>query len=208
MLYTNVPFLLLIVFLRKVISRSSLFQSSLLLLDTLVQRKATAGSMSGCARFVIYKHFATTEWKRAFLSAFSRGLLSSTHKRYLVAGVFTVPVSAFLNISTASSICSFMSTTECLPSSMLRVIPRNLWVFPLVMVRAPNFSLKISRSLLITFGSACNILLSFTYHPIVHCDPLITLLAVHLFYRLISRPMPCKVLAYRSYHNRANSMQP
>ena len=87
-------------------------------------------------------------------------------------------------------------------------MPKKSCVSPLLITRYTNFFLIYSRISVTTFGSTCHILLSSTYHTMVHCFPSIILLAVHISYVLILNFKYVKVFAEKLYHNRAYSMHP
>ena len=73
----------------------------------------------------------------------------------------------------------------------------------------PKYSLKkIIKIFVTTFGSMWDILLSSTYHTIVHCFPSIILFTTHLPYGFILKLNPLIFNTYRIYHKRADYMQP
>ena len=116
----------------------------------------------------------------SFFPFSKRGLLSSTHIRFLAEGDDTDPLISSPNISKASYICCFISISSLLSFVMLSFIPKKSCVFPRVIISASNFVLKSSRSSSTTLLSLCDIFLSLTHHPIVHYDPFMTLLTLHL----------------------------
>ena len=81
-------------------------------------------------------------------------------------------------------------------------IPRNSCSSPCVLVMWPNLaSMRCTRSVT-TVASLWEILLSSTYHTMVHCEPLMLALATHRSYGFKTKPKFCRVSRKRRYHNR------
>ena len=104
--------------------------------------------------------------------------------------------------------CSSISISILLSSVVCRFISRKVCFFPLVIVIYPNVFLIIFNRLSLTFLSKWDNLLSYTYHTMVHCFPLIVLLAKYLSYSFNFYPSAFNVCVYKLYHCSANSIQP
>ena len=79
---------------------------------------------------------------------------------------------------------------------------------PLVTLILPNLDSILLIISVTTAGSIWLILLSSTYHTMVHCFSLIVWLATQRPYGLSTKPKSFKVVEYTSYHKSANCTHP
>ena len=87
-------------------------------------------------------------------------------------------------------------------------IPSTLCFFHLDTVRLPKRLVVLSIKFIFTSSSTCHILLSSTYHAIVHCLSLMMIFYIHLSYVLTRNPCDFRLFEYRSYHSSVDSIHP
>ena len=184
-----------IVYFIQTIILLNFFQSSSLLLVTLVQRWPANICKSGLVLFVIYSSFAITVWTNSCFFSDNFGHLSFTNLKYFCAREVTTSVTSMpshdSNDSIASIDYSFLSIFILLSSVVVIPIPRKSNSFPTPPLCTTNVSKCpsiTSSTFVITLGFIYDSLLSSIYQNIVHWFPLIIFFDTHLSYWFITKP--------------------
>jgi len=107
-------------------TRFSLFQSCLPDLETRVQRKATAVSISGFAHCLMKRSLAVMLWNNLLFLSSMRSSFSSTSNKWDWAGVVTGVLTSSPHASIASWHWSSINISTFQPSVKRRSIPRNV----------------------------------------------------------------------------------
>lgn len=153
------------------------------------------GSTSGRPRFSVHNILATNVLKISFLSSGSFFEFSFTVNNSFVAGCayYLFKCSPYgLSSSSSSSIMLVMYFTRLKLNFFLPMksiyMPRKLIFLPFLIARPGKYPSILFMTSSTASCSACDNMLSYTYHAMVHCLPRIVLFATHLSYGLTSKP--------------------